>query len=386
VSLLTKGDEKMSEHPDKPVAVPYRRDRRERGSRVGGSIFFPILLIALGIFFILRNLGALPGDTWDVVLSLWPVILIAMGLDSLITRQGVVAPVFFIAIGTVILLNNLDVVEWNVWEVILNLWPVLIIAIGLDILVARRSFLGAILAIILITGILAGALWIMAAQSTSASAVEDEQFIQTLDGAEQAVLIVDPAVASLRIGAVETAQVDADILVRGNLQTNRSGSLEKDYATRGDTGTLNLSHSGFRGAYPTWGGYNWEWVLYVNPRIPVELQVDQGAGSIELDLSVLQVTDLSVDLGIGRTEVIFPEAEGLLNASITGAIGDMVLYIPRDKAVRLTSNTGLAFIDVPDGYSQNGDVYVYNEAGASEDNRVVLSVDQAIGRISIRSR
>lgn len=375
----------MSENPDKPIVEPIRRERRHRASRVGGSVFFPIILISLGIIFILRNTGALPGDIWDVILSLWPVIFIAMGLDSLLTRQGVVAPMFFIAIGTVILLNNLDIVQWNVWEVILNLWPVLIIAIGLDILVARRSFLGAILAIILLAGILAGALWMMGDQTSAVTVVEGEQFVQTLDGAQQAVVVVDPAVASLRIGTLPTGQ-SADTLVQGNLQIHSSGTFEREYVTRGSTGTLTLSHSGFRGAYPTFRGFNWEWELNFNPQVPIDLQVNQGAGNIELDLSSLNVTDLSIDLGIGRTEVFLPEGEEPINASVKGAIGEMILYIPRDKAVRLTSNTGLAFIEVPDGYSQDNEGYAYNGTGSDSNNRLVLDVDQAIGRISIRNR
>ena len=376
----------MSENPERPVEVPPQPDRRARGRRVGGSLFFPILLISIGIFFLLRNIGALPGETWDVIISLWPVILIALGLDSLLTRQGVVAPAFFIAIGAVILLNNLDIVQWNVWEVILNLWPVLIIAIGLDILVARRSFLGAILAIILLFAVLAGALWVIGNQTAAAPGMEGEQFVQTLDGAEQAVVVVEPAVAYLRIGALEQGQVEPETLMQGSLQLSSSVTFEREYLTRGNIGTLNLSHSGFRGAYPTWRGFNWEWELHFNPQIPLELEVNQGAGNIELDLSALEVTNLSVDLGVGRTLVIFPVGDETINASVKGAIGEMILYIPREKAVRLTSNTGLALIDVPDGYIQDGEGYVYDGTGANLENQVILDVDQAIGRISIRNQ
>jgi predicted membrane protein len=133
-------------------------------------------------------------------------------------------------------------------------------------------------------------------------------------------------------------------------------------------------------------GSEWGWDLYLNPQTPLDLNINMGAGSVELDLSALQVTDLDVDLGVGRTEVIFPDVSEPINASINGAIGEMIVYIPSSKSVRVTSNTGLAVIDVPDGYTQDGDVYVYNGDGADPDNRVDLNVDQAIGRISIRTR
>lgn len=373
----------MNDIPENPMAERPRRVR-ERGSRVGGSLFFPIILISLGIIFLLRNTGSLPGDTWDLILSLWPIILIAMGLDSLVTRQGVVVPTFFIAIGTVILLNNLDIVQWNVWDVILSLWPVLIIAIGLDILVARRSAIGAVLALILLAAILAGALWMMGVVSVAGSGVEGQQIVQTLDGAQQAVVEINPGAASLSIGAMEPDQQQAGTLMAGSVNTHMSGSLEMDYSTASSTGTLNLSQEGFRSAFPDWRGSDWNWILNFNPTIPLDLQVNLGAGSIDMDLSDLQVTDLSVELGVGRTEVTLPEGDENITASITGAVGEMIIYVPREMSVRLTSNTGLAALDVPDNYTKDGNVYVSN--GEGSENRIDLSVDQAIGRISIRNR
>jgi hypothetical protein len=381
-----KGDKKMSESFENPAEERLRRERRERGSRVGGSLFFPIILIALGIVFLLRNMGALPGDVWDVILSLWPIILIAMGLDSLITRQGIVAPAFFIAIGTVILLNNLDIVQWNVWEVILNLWPVLIIAIGLDILVARRSAIGAALALLLLAAILAGALWIMGVGAAVGSGMEGQQIVQTLEGAEQAVVVIDPAVGYLNIAAFPPDQEQPGTLMTGTVNLNDSGTLERDYSVVGGTGTLTLSRGSFRATFPSMRGSEWGWDLYLNPQTPLNLNINMGAGSIEMDLSALQVTDLDVDLGVGRTEVTLPDLNEPINASINGAVGEMIVYIPSSLSVRVTSNTGLALIDVPDGYTQDGDVYVYNGDGADPENRLDLHVDQAIGRISIRTR
>jgi hypothetical protein len=377
---------KMSEQTNKPKATHPRQVRRVRSSRVGSSLFFPIILIALGIIFLLRNMGALPGDAWDLILRLWPLVLIAMGLDNLITRQGVAAPTIFVAIGAVILLDNLNIVQWNVWQVILSLWPVLIIAIGLDLLVARRSTWGAVLALILLAVILSGALWIMAVGSPSASAMESEQVMQALTGAERAVVKIDPAVAALKIRAFEEDETAGDQLVQGAVQMSSIGTLQREYSLIEGTGYLTLRRQGDLVTSPSLRGSDWVWNLAFNPQIPLELEVNLGAGSIDMDLSALLVTDLIVQMGVGRTSVILPDQEGVVTVSLEGAIGEMIIYIPAQKAVRLTSNTGLAAISVPDGYNQDGDTYTYDGAGSNPDDRVELSVDQAIGRISIRTR
>lgn len=375
----------MSELPNTPHTNQPRPVRRVRVPRSGGSLFFPILLISLGIIFLLRNTGALPGDAWDLILRLWPLILIAVGLDNILTRQGVAAPTIFIAIGTVILLDNLNIVQWNVWQVILSLWPVLIIAIGLDLLVARRSIWGAVLALILLAIILGGSLWVMALGAPAGTAAESEQVVQALSGAERAVVQVDPAVAALKIGAMKN-ETNRDALVQGTVQMSNIGAFQQEYNLVGNTGYLNLRREGGASFSFSLSGSDWVWNLAFNPQIPLELQLSLGAGSIDLDLSGLLVTDLNVQMGVGRTVVILPERDGPLTVNIQGAIGEMVIYIPAQKAVRLNSNTGLAAISVPDGYTQDGSVYTYNGAGPGSDDRVELNVDQAIGRISIRTR
>jgi hypothetical protein len=385
IQFYNEGENLMSDFSNNPQTNRPRPARRMRSSRTGGSLFFPILLISLGIIFLLRNMGALPGDAWDLILRLWPLILIAMGLDNILTRQGVAAPTIFIAVGVVILLDNLNIVQWNVWQVILSLWPVLIIAIGLDLLVARRSIWGAVAALILLAIILGGALWVMALGAPAGTAAESEQVVQALSGAERVVVQVDPAVAALKIGAMQN-ETNLDALVQGNVQMSNIGAFQQEYNLVGDTGYLNLRREGDSSFSFSLSGSDWVWDLAFNPQIPLELSVNMGAGSVDLDLSGLQVTDVNVQMGVGRTEVVLPDQDGPLTVNIQGAIGEMIVYIPSRYAVHLAANTGLAAISVPDGYIQDGDVYTFGGAGAGSDDRVELNVDQAIGRISIRTR
>jgi len=48
-----------------------------------GPIFWPILLIAVGVLFLLSNMGLLPFSPWQFW-KLWPLILVVIGLDILL--------------------------------------------------------------------------------------------------------------------------------------------------------------------------------------------------------------------------------------------------------------------------------------------------------------
>ena len=107
-----------------------------------GQLVWPILMIAAGgMLFILRTFRLLTNRsdlTWEQRDLFWPVIMLGFGLFWLFTIQG-----FFP-------FTDLSLVVW--------LWPLLLVAAGLDLIIGRRfPWLGALFA----AGILAGFIWLV---------------------------------------------------------------------------------------------------------------------------------------------------------------------------------------------------------------------------------
>ena len=104
-----------------------------------GGIFWGLMLVVFGVLFLLDRMGGL--DFGTLIGTYWPVIIIILGLSILI-GSGFRRPfggLFLMGIGTLFLLNSLDILEYDVWQ---YAWPVLIILVGLWILfrgVFRRS-------------------------------------------------------------------------------------------------------------------------------------------------------------------------------------------------------------------------------------------------------
>ena len=97
------------------------------------SVLAAVLLIGIGVILLLRN-----ADVWPEDLRVWPLALIAIGLWLLVERiagpwrptGGLAAPFALLGIGTVALLEDLDVFSKSV-----SVWPVVVIAIGLAVLI-----------------------------------------------------------------------------------------------------------------------------------------------------------------------------------------------------------------------------------------------------------
>lgn len=54
-------------------------------------MFFGLIVLALGIIFLMQNLGYISGSVWEII---WPSALIIMGLVILFRNKGNCADIF----------------------------------------------------------------------------------------------------------------------------------------------------------------------------------------------------------------------------------------------------------------------------------------------------
>lgn len=341
------------------------------------SIFFPMLLIIIGVFLLLTNLGIVSGNFWSLIWQFWPLLLIIIGLDSIFKREGLVASTFIIGLGVIFLLANLGYLNVSVWQMILTLWPILIIAIGFDILVARRSMWASIAGMLVIAAILVGSLWLFGASFAGGTALSGDPIEQSLNGATRAQVIVEGGVGGMQVRSAEQPQV----LLRGSIPGGSDDQVQTSYSVSSGTGTYILRDSSAQGLIPFTTTQNKVWRFSLTEAIPLELTLGLGAGAIDADLSRVQLDNLVVNTAVGQTQVALPE-RGRYSAQVRGAIGQIVINVPSGVGVRVATDTALVTVDVPDEYQKPGDIYQsanYQDA----DSRVDLSVDLAIGNVVI---
>ena len=94
------------------------------------------ILIVLGLIFFLETSGVLPLlhlNAGDVIGYLWPTIILAIGIKMMLDRNTASA-IVFMSIGSIFLLTKLF--SWNFFAV---LWPVAIIAVGLSMIFKKEN-------------------------------------------------------------------------------------------------------------------------------------------------------------------------------------------------------------------------------------------------------
>jgi hypothetical protein len=351
-------------------------DTSPKRKRVG--IFFPLLLIIIGVLLLLSNFGIISGDYWSLIWQFWPLLLIVIGLDSIFKREGLVASTFMIGIGVIFLLANLGYLNVSVWQMVLTLWPILIIAIGFDILIGRRSIWASIAGIVVIVAILFGSLWLFGATISSGIALTGEQFEQSLNGAARASVNIEGGAGDMQVGTANKP----DVLLTGIVPSGSYDQIQTSYSVTGGNGTFILMDTGVQGFVPFGSIQGMGWSFLLTESIPLELSLGLGAGNFDADLRKSNLDALVINTAVGDTQVILPEI-GRFDAQVTGAIGQIVIVIPRGIGVRVNPDTALVSLDIPDNYLSSGGVYESPNYD-SADNRIDLSVDLAIGNVVIR--
>jgi len=349
---------------------------RRRGR---GSIFFALLLVILGVIFLLSNTGVIEGDAWSLIWQFWPLLLIVIGLDSIYKREGLVAPTFMIGIGVIFLLANLGYLSVNVWRMVLTLWPILLIAIGFDILVGRRSIWAAIAGIILILIILAGSLWLFGVSASQGNLVQGEAIQQSLEGATRAEVKIDTGAGDIQIGATDLSE----ILIVGSVPARSNQRIESSYTVNNGVGNYLIRDSSSTFFFPGTNPGQMAWDLNLTDAIPLDLTLNLGAGNLDADLSKLDLDSLFINTAVGSTSVSLPAQDDLV-VGTNGAIGQILVTIPEGVGVRVQAETALVSVQMPPGFVRQENVYQSPDYELATQ-QVDMTIKLAIGSVVVRN-
>ena len=177
---------------------------------------------------------------------------------------------------------------------------------------------------------------------------------------------------------------------------------EVDYSVRNGNGRLTIKQPSTDGInLPS--SYRYEWDIQLNDDVPLDLQVNVGAGEGMLDLSGLNLQSLDLRSGAGDVEVwlgdtaletaVVDAGVGRLVLDLSGdwqqdatidvntGIGDLTVRVPRDVDVEINTDLGIGDLEA-DGFARRGGAYVH-DASSGADVTLMLDIDGGIGQITL---
>ncbi|MBI4491744.1 MAG: hypothetical protein HY690_03015 [Chloroflexi bacterium] len=264
-------------------------------------------------------------------------------------QRRLFGPLILIALGVLLLLTNLGVVSWDIWRSLWRFWPVVLILLGLELLLSGRASWGAALVaflVLLVFGAIAGAASAIPAwldrPRDAAPAGATTGLEQPLEGATEAEVQVHFGAGQLEIGAGAAEGMLAQGVVEGQDPVNLSKSYRKSYRVRNGVGRLDLQLARVGGLDWLFGGRSLpnHLSLQLSSGVPIRrLEVHAGAAQAQLDLSELQVNSLDFDAGASKASLKLP-ARGTVTAAVKAGASSLVVEIPEGVAARIRAEGG----------------------------------------------
>ncbi len=297
-------------------------------------------------------------------------------------RPSLFWPIVLIGIGVILLLNNAGVIQGNPWTLIWQFWPVLLIVIGLDILLSRRSAAGSIISAALALLLVGGVIWLLVARPnlpglTFGGELQTSRVEYPLNEIRSADVTIDFSTGKSELHALS----DSPNLVEADLQ--HYGTLDTDFRASGSHADLRI---GTDGAISVFGFAEGEqWNIGLHPRVMYDLDLNLGVGEATLDLSQLTLSGGRMNVGVGATEVRLPSA-GRFTLRIDGGVGELRIRAPRDVALHAEVDTGVGQFSTGSRLRSIGDNLYETEGFGSAENAITLIIDVGVGSVTVQDQ
>ena len=246
-------------------------------------------------------------------------------------------PILLVGVGIIWLLSNLGIIQTVSIGSVLKLWPLLLIVLGIEILFSRRyPWVGAVVGLVaigvVVTIMIAGPQLGLETGST----LKTETFSTPIENVTSVEYNFDTSSSPVTISALEEGGQDlisAEVTYAGIMNFDVAGTTEK---------TIRLSETSGQSDW-----LNWDlsfdqlgWDIGLAPEIPSDLILNGGSGSIDMDLSGLNLNSLRTDFGSGSSEIILPETVEPYEVEIESGSGSVNLDLPENTSLTLTLDTG----------------------------------------------
>jgi hypothetical protein len=313
-----------------------------------------------------------------------------MGRNRGVRGSSVVFPLLLIGIGCMVLASR-EFPNFDPWPVLGRYWPLLLILVGVGMVWDRSRRpqnpeepspfpIGSTLGTVFFLLILALLMWhgrAFAAHEWSRGSGTNSHRVEKIDrkGANAVRMSVKmPAGELLMSGGAEEV-LHADFSYGGSWSVPTI-----EYSVNGGVGQLDVSQ-GSGGTIVTNSDNNWN--LKVNDTIPLDLEVDVGAGRGEFRFAKVNLTRLELNIGAGQADVdLSGERAKDLEAEIQGGVGEAAIHLPKNVGVVAIVHGGLGSVDTR-GLKEEDGQYV-NEAYGKSPSTIHLTVNGGIGSIKLQ--
>ena len=320
----------------------------------------------------------------------------------------------FLLVGTILLANTLEILDWSVWSNLFKLWPLLVISLGLSLIFRGKSlsFMGPLIIFLgIIVGVGASYIGIsfegeivrevktlsreIVIEVEKVPEVKLAPEVETLSEAEtaqetEATQEVEISSEVEEYSGIEKASIELKFDV-GTLNIDESTPLlyecishyrykefepfEK-YSTTEKEANILIYHSSVKGNFRNPKN---KWQLKLNNQIIYDLNIETGAVNMDCNLSAFKVEKLYIESGASNINLVIPKYNSKI--IIDTGVSNIDIAIPKNVGATVNIDSGIALKDLDD-FIKRDSMYISNNYNSSKF-KVDIEIDCGVSHINI---
>lgn len=372
--------------PQRPTSVQVAS-----GARRGGTMVGVILVIVGAVMLVGRYVE------WFDLFRLWPLVIVFGGVAQVVKSHGE-APIKRVAeglgsitVGLVLLGNTFGYIPWTVWVTMISLWPLLLVALGVELLGKGLGlpWLRAMSNVVLILGLLYGvfvmqpgtmglgvnipgvtAAGVSFSDSRPHDATVREGSVAIKAGTARLTVAAGPDLVKVdgRAPSDSRPELKATI-VAGVADVSVGEPARRTFVFGVQDRTMDLALD---------GTVVWK-----------RLGLDVGAVQADADLRELQVEHVAVNVGASDMRLSLGDRADNVNVEISGGAANITLRVPSNAAVTLKSKSGLSNVNVPAGFRRISGTPILGESSWASDGsggpRITVSMQSGVSNLNVET-
>jgi hypothetical protein len=267
-------------------------------------------------------------------------------MDNNRKNRSLFWPMVLIGVGIVWLLYNLNLVSGINLSAALQLWPLLVIGVGLDLLFGRRYPIISVLIGLLIVGTFLG--MTLAGPSlglVSIPEMQTETFVAPSGLARRARLEVQFLTGDNQIRPLSGTE---NLLVATAVHSGRV-----EFTDGGTTSRVIRMNGPYQDAgvffWPVYQGEQ-GWDVALSPDVPVDLELSVSSGNTDLELTGLKIDSASIQVSSGDTSVALPATGKAYQSLLRLSSGSLTVSVApgAESMIEVRISSGRLTFDLPE--------------------------------------
>ena len=214
-------------------------------------------------------------------------------------------------------------------------WAIVLIVVGVLLLVGALGVIPVGSGLIWPLLVIAVGAWLIWAALSKPEKIEVQEANIPLGDAARAHVIIHHGAGRLNIASGAPAGQLANGRFGGGLdyRADRAGDL-LDVRMR-------IPDQGSRWVNPwSWSSGGLDWNMGLSSEVPLDLEMETGAGTIEADLSGLRVAELHLKTGASSSKLVLPANAVYTKVEVEGGAASVSIRVPPGVGARIMSRGG----------------------------------------------